>query len=132
MSSCGSWSAHLHGVPNFSQQYELDFPSLTIVQVRLQDLVLGKWSSGVSFLPLHLATSVFSAICHFLLQSSGIHDMKYVPVCLSKLVCVLFINDSFGDCASCRIFLIIQLLSIVNFVYYWNEDWLSEKNERRW
>ncbi|CAK9203507.1 unnamed protein product [Sphagnum troendelagicum] len=29
------------------------------------------------------------------------------------------------------IFLIIQLLSIVNFVYYWNEDWLSEKNERR-
>jgi hypothetical protein len=44
----------------------------------------------------------------------------------------LFINDSFGDCASCRIFLIIQLLSIVNFVYYWNEDWLSEKNERRW
>jgi hypothetical protein len=58
--------------------------------------------------------------------------MKYVPVCLSKLVCVLFINDSFGDCASCRIFLIIQLLSIVNFVYYWNEDWLSEKNERRW
>jgi hypothetical protein len=55
MSSCGSWSAHLHRVPNFSQQYELDFPSLTIVQVRLQDLVLGKCSSGVSFLPLSFA-----------------------------------------------------------------------------
>eukprot|EP00246_Nothoceros_aenigmaticus_P011484 TRINITY_DN3136_c0_g1_i1.p1 TRINITY_DN3136_c0_g1~~TRINITY_DN3136_c0_g1_i1.p1 ORF type:complete len:382 (-),score=20.34 TRINITY_DN3136_c0_g1_i1:393-1538(-) len=29
------------------------------------------------------------------------------------------------------IFLIIQLLSLINFIYWWNEHWLSEKNERR-
>lgn len=29
------------------------------------------------------------------------------------------------------IFLIIQLLSIINFVFWWNEKWLSEKNVRR-
>ncbi|CAK9210807.1 unnamed protein product [Sphagnum troendelagicum] len=27
------------------------------------------------------------------------------------------------------IFLMIQLLSVINFIYFWNEDWLSERNE---
>lgn len=29
------------------------------------------------------------------------------------------------------IFLIIQLISVINFIYWWNEDWLSDKNLRR-
>ncbi|CAM6091506.1 unnamed protein product [Calypogeia fissa] len=29
------------------------------------------------------------------------------------------------------IFLVIQLLSIINFVFWWNDNWLSEKNVRR-
>ncbi|KAJ7549879.1 hypothetical protein O6H91_07G073200 [Diphasiastrum complanatum] len=28
------------------------------------------------------------------------------------------------------IFLVIQLLSVINFIYWWNEDWLSEKKAR--
>ncbi|XP_002965853.2 probable serine incorporator [Selaginella moellendorffii] len=29
------------------------------------------------------------------------------------------------------IFLVIQLLSVINFIYWWNEEWLSEHNVRR-
>lgn len=30
------------------------------------------------------------------------------------------------------IFLIIQLISVINFIYWWNGDWLSEKKIHRW
>ncbi|GLJ12667.1 hypothetical protein SUGI_0195450 [Cryptomeria japonica] len=30
------------------------------------------------------------------------------------------------------IFLFVQLLAILNFVYWWNENWASENNTRRW
>ncbi|BBN12688.1 serine incorporator 1 [Marchantia polymorpha subsp. ruderalis] len=53
------------------------------------------------------------------------------------MVIPFFIPSSFiqiyGEIArfGAGLFLIIQLISILNFVYWWNESWLSDKNIRR-
>ncbi len=113
-----SCSAYLLRVLDSQPQiWETKLCCVATMQERLQDLVLGKCTSGLTFLFL------FPLFSWFHLQS-----MRQ---------CLLFDNKmSFPDLSSdyvfCRIFLVIQLLSIVNFVYYWNEDWLSEKKERNW
>jgi hypothetical protein len=113
-----SCSAYLLWVLDSQQQiWEPKLCCVATMQERLQDLVLGKCTSGLTSLFL------FPPFSWFHLQS-----MRQ---------CLLFDDKmSFPDLSSdyvfCRIFLVIQLLSIVNFVYYWNEDWLSEKKERNW
>ncbi|MCO5590850.1 hypothetical protein L7F22_044825 [Adiantum nelumboides] len=67
---------------------------------------------------------------------SGWWPMK-VLLWILLMVTPFFIPPAFvqlyGEVArfGAGVFLIIQLVSIINFIYWWNEDWLSEKKFRR-
>lgn len=65
---------------------------------------------------------LYAAIYMLINESASFHH--FVEVCLHYLFLDLV--------CWCRIFLLIQLLSIVNFVYIWNESWISPENERQW
>jgi hypothetical protein len=64
------------------------------------------------------------------ISNTGVYQLiESVPVIQGQFVWLIYRWLLF---AWCRIFLLVQLLSIVNFVYIWNESWISPENERQW